>query len=464
MDVSKSSSVTQASSTNSRARTISTRIKLNEYVRGWQVLAAMIVLQMLWVIAIWITGATTNFRKLTILGIYTLVTGMVVLLMPASLTIKFTQLKGRLNPGRNRVFAILLISVILIGFVYAFNQRGWTWDEDNSLTAAKMIAEDGVGAFFGNYGEIPWLGNQHPPLIPLVNGFAMRIFGVELLVIRLVSLTFTVGTLVVTYFLGRELYDSNIGLLSSVLLLSFPLILRLGTAALLDMQVTFFFSLALLLTLLLVRSPSTWLSVALGIVLGLGILSKYTMLLIFPLLLVLFVARGQLRNLKFQLAVAAVVSFVMLSLWLLFAFNLGILGKQVARAAYLQGGAVRWAVDGYEDGVQWVMNSIGTKLTSAIGVYNFPLIFLGGFVALWRRSRSDLMIVLWVVTVSALLIFSLPDHRYFMLTFPALAIMMALWLKSRPDVAGKAVLLILLYGAGSLWWFIDWYRAAELFR
>jgi 4-amino-4-deoxy-L-arabinose transferase-like glycosyltransferase len=43
-----------------------------------------------------------------------------------------------------------------------------------------------------------------------------------------------------------------------------------------DMPVTFFFSLALLLTLGLLRRPTYWLSVVTGIAIGAGLLSKYT--------------------------------------------------------------------------------------------------------------------------------------------------------------------------------------------
>src|SRR6185369_16745804 len=106
------------------------------------------------------------------------------------------------------------------------------------------------------YHRVGWLGKQHPPLFTLVCALTLQLPGPNLFYMRLISVFFLAGTLVVTYLLGRELYNREIGYLAAILLLSFPLIIRLSASAMMDIELTFFFALALLLLIRLSRKPS----------------------------------------------------------------------------------------------------------------------------------------------------------------------------------------------------------------
>ena len=110
-----------------------------------------------------------------------------------------------------------------------------------------------------------------------------------------------------------------------------------------------------------------------------------------------------------------------------------------------------------------MLESLLTRLPSAVGVCNISLLFLGGMHLVRCRNQSDLFVFLWIATVSLLLILTLPDHRYFMPTFPALAILMACGLRCIPKAAEQVVVLALLYCGGALYLFADWHRAAFLF-
>ena len=418
----------------------------------------MIALQVFWLTAIWLTGASTNLNKLLTIGIYTMASGAAVGLMPKTFLTKISRVRGILAQNEKLFVLSLSVVVLLVGVAYATFQRVWFYDEINSFEASKIVAVDGLATFFRDYSEIDWLGKQHPPLVPLTYGLAMRIFGTDLLVIRLVSLVFGIGTFLVTFLLGRELYDQSTGLLAAVLLLSFPLIFRLGTTAMTDMQVTFLFSLALLLTLHLARAPTFRLSIALGVTLGVGLLSKYTMVFIYPLLFSLFLISSRFRRLKVHLGIAALISGTMLAMWLLYASEIGVLAGQRETLDIEPGWFVRnsW-------GLKLTVNSLLTRLPSAFGVYNIPIILLGGYVIIRRRQQSDVFIFLWVAIMSLLLVVTLPDHRYFMPTFPALAILMALWLRYIPEAVDRVVVLALLCCGGALYLFVDWFREAQLF-
>jgi 4-amino-4-deoxy-L-arabinose transferase-like glycosyltransferase len=323
---------------------------------------------------------------------------------------------------------------------------------------AGIVAEQGIEAFLSQYARIPYLGRQHPPLTPIVHGLVMQVLGVTLLSGRLVSLVFFIGAMIVVYFIGRELFGRETGLLGALVLLSFPLVGRLGTAGQMDIHLLFFFTLSLLAILRLQQRPSLSLALLTGLVIGLGLLTKYLMVLIFPVLGVLYLIRPPLRRFPVHLAVICLVAGAMLGAWLLYANSAGILNTQRT----VIGVHTSYVVSN-DNGVRWMLNSLLTKLPSAIGLYNIPLVVIGGWAALRRREERDLFLLAWIVVIGLILTVTLPDHRYFMLTFPALAILIADWLKAKPALLGRVVLLQLLFAGGVLFFMVHWLREAELF-
>jgi hypothetical protein len=113
--------------------------------------------------------------------------------------------------------------------------------------------------------------------------------------------------------------------------------------------------------------------------------------------------------------------------------------------------------------MKYMLEMISTELTSALGLYNIPLLLLGGLCLLRRKSQSDLFLLLWIAPVLAIVTLTLPDPRYFMPAFPALAIAMARGMGRFSRAPQKAVLLALLYCGGALYLFADWHRAEFLF-
>ena len=430
---------------------------LERLMQTRNVLAVMALLQVLWLATVWLTGVTSNWRKIPLLLVYSVVSGVAIGCMPASFVFRIRQIKECLIQNERLLISTLCVVVLIAGVVYANYQRTVP-DELDSFNASRMVAEEGVVPFFANYARIYWLGAQHPPLVPLVYGFAMHLLGVNLFVARLVSLAFAIATVLLTYFLGRELYDRNTGLLVTSLLLSFPFFFRNGAAALTDMPVTFFFALALLLTLRLLQTPTCRLSVATGIFIGAGLLSKYMMALIYPVVLSYFIAIVPFRRLKLPLAFVTLVSVSMLITWLVYAYHIGVLAMHKDTVA-----SYASVVMTTNFGKKLLLETLLVSLPSFLGVYNIPMLFLGAIDLMRRRSQSDLFILLWIGVVFLSLSLTLPDHRYFMPAFPALAVMVARGLRRLPEAAEQVIMLALLYCGGVLYLFVDWHRAAFLF-
>ena len=142
-----------------------------------------------------------------------------------------------------------------------------------------------------------------------------------------------------------------------------------------------------------------------------------------------------------------------LATWLVFTRHHGILATQSKRLAFYAG-----IVTTGSGGIRWMLEAVLVRLSSNLGTYDIPLLFLGGLQLLRRRGQSDLWVLSWISIVFLSLILTLPVPRYFLPTFPALAIAMAQGLRRPldPTVTERVVLLALLFCGGALFLFVDW--------
>ena len=91
------------------------------------------------------------------------------------------------------------------------------------------------------------------------------------------------------------------------------------------------------------------------------------------------------------------------------------------------------------------------------------LLVVGGVALLRDKGRSDLFVLFWIAAVFLPLLLTLPDPRYFMPAFPALALVMARGLESVDEATEQVIALALLHCGGALYLFVDWQRTAFLF-
>ena len=458
-----------------------------QFLMNRALILTMAALQLFWLVMIAVTGASTKYTTILIVGIFSVTATLLILFLPARAIQRINHQKDWLFRSDKRTLLFLCASALLIGVLYASIQTQWT-DEQSGLKAANIIATEGLVSAYTALGRVGWWGQQHPPLFPIIFSLTLKLPGPDLFYMRLVSVFFLAGTLMVTYFLGRELYSREIGFLAAIVLLSFPLVIRLSAAAMMDIPLAFFFSLALLLLLRLSRAPSYWLASGIGIVIGLGLLTKYIMILVFLILFLYFVFFTSFKKITSYLFVVAVVSMSMFAIWLLYANHIGILSRQFDKILNFVGGyhVIRdWGESTQEtpanqqagneeqsvDPRDLMQNGIFrlgletffTRLPSSLGVYHAPLILFGLLYLLKRRNSIDLMLLLWVGGISLALFLTLPDHRYFLPIFPAIAIAIARVLLRFPDYAERALLLSLLLGMSNLYLFANWFRESHLF-
>lgn len=427
------------------------------------ILVLMTLLQLGWLGVIWVTGATAATYKLLPMILVTIVLGTAVILLPDRFFTWLPLDEERIARSETRLLLLLglLIGVVLI--IFAAQQRIWAFDEEGNLRAATAVANEGVEALFENYGRRPWLGKQHPPLVPIMYGLAMNLVGTSQLAGRAVTAFFALGTGWLTYLIGCRLFNRQTALLGALLLFSFPLVFRLGAAAMVETPLTFFFSLTVLLSLRLAERPSLGRLFLVGFTIGAGLLSKYTMVFVLPLVFGIISMQGSFKQAVRYLGAMTLIGVILLAGWLLFANQLDILQRQFATI---------WEYAGLvltnDYGRRVLFETVTNRLPSGLGVYNLPFLALGGLFVISRRRAADWILLFWILSVWLPLSLTLPDHRYFLPSFPAVALLAALGLQQIPKGnnfhgAARGLLLALLLAASTLYLYVDWVRAAELF-
>ena len=168
----------------------------------------------------------------------------------------------------------ILILLLILGlspfFFYKLGQSSLvSWDEAWYASIAKNMVKS------GNFITLVWNGYSffdHP-----VAGFwwmaiSFKILGISNLAARMPSAIFGISTLLVTFFVGRKMFNRWVGFASAVALSSAPWFLYRSRSGNLDIFLTFFFVLSIYLAVKSVENKKFY--IPLGISLGLLFLTK----------------------------------------------------------------------------------------------------------------------------------------------------------------------------------------------
>ncbi len=154
-----------------------------------------------------------------------------------------------------------------------------SWDEAIYACVAKGIIQSGDWFRLTLVGA-PW--TDKPPLAVWVTAFFYKIFGINEFAARLFSALCGIGTVLVTYFLGRKLLGRWVGFLGALVLLSSSHYIHYVRFGMTDGPLTFFLTLALYLFWL--GYEKNRFLIFSGVAIGLAIMTKsFAGLLIFPI-------------------------------------------------------------------------------------------------------------------------------------------------------------------------------------
>ncbi|MDO8638562.1 MAG: glycosyltransferase family 39 protein [Candidatus Daviesbacteria bacterium] len=148
--------------------------------------------------------------------------------------------------------AVLLFFILSPLFFYKLGESSLvSFDEAWYGSIARNIAQS------GDFLNLAWNGNayiDHPPAIFTIMAIFIKLFGDSEFWVRVTSAILGLASIVVMYFLGKELFNKWVGLASAAALPSSFWFLFRARSGNLDVPLTFFFLLTLLLALKAARN------------------------------------------------------------------------------------------------------------------------------------------------------------------------------------------------------------------
>ena len=214
------------------------------------------------------------------------------------------------------------------------------------------------------------------PMIAYLIAASSSLFGDNVFGVRFLAPVFSVLSSIYLYKLGKEMYDERVGAFSSILFQIIPLYSAFGVIFTIDSPFVFFwtFSLYLFWRVIKHNSLNDW--VLLGVVTGLGLLTKYTMAFFYPCIF-LFILRER-RNLlrdpgPYIAIILGLLIFFPVIIWN--ASHDWVTLRHTAGQAHIG--------DGLRLSLRYLFEFIGSQL----GVVT-PLLLLISLIVTWK-SRSD---------------------------------------------------------------------------
>ncbi|MDP6812027.1 MAG: glycosyltransferase family 39 protein, partial [Alphaproteobacteria bacterium] len=320
-------------------------------------------------------------------------------------------LAGSLVLSRVRLPARLRAAVLFAGSFLAAAAL-WPIPEVNVDAAryfvqAKSLELHGVGYFLQQWGrEIPaW---TDLPLVPFIYGLVLGVLGESRIAIQVAATSFFSGTVVLTYLIGRMLWNDRTGTFGAVLLLAMPYLLTQVPLMLVDVPTMFFLTFAVFTTIKAVRHGGGWLLLA-ATAIAIAALSKYTnwlMLSVVPVIFVAHLDRG-----------AATVGR-----------RAGVI---CLGTGLLVGAVVLWGGDVIAGQIGLLLSyqvpALGGWSESLISTFLFQTHPFVAAAALWslylavKRRDLKFAVVAWLLVL--VVAFEAPRIRYILMIFPMLALM-----------------------------------------
>ncbi|MEW6001376.1 MAG: glycosyltransferase family 39 protein [Nitrospirota bacterium] len=241
--------------------------------------------------------------------------------------------------------------------------------------------------------RLDWGYYSKGPMIAYLIYIGTSIFGDTVFGIRIMAVVFSILSSITLYSLGKSLYDEKVGLFSAILIQIIPLFSTFGMIFTIDSPLIFFWILSLYLFHLSTEStnpsidkkggwggfdPSPLYWRLLGLSIGFGLLTKYTMAFFYVFALLYLLISKERR--KFLLMkgpyIAFLVSLIVFSPVIIWNASHGWVAlKHTAGQAHL-----------YE-GFKISLKSIFEFLGSQLGVIT-PLLFVLMIMSLWKLRRE----------------------------------------------------------------------------
>jgi 4-amino-4-deoxy-L-arabinose transferase-like glycosyltransferase len=328
---------------------------------------------------------------------------------------------------------LLVVAVTAVNYWWASTDaRPPDWDAArdlwNSLLYLQTLHTHRLLPFLQQY-------DYYPPLVYWVALPFYKLFGISITSAVLSNAVFITPLLYAVYFLGRRLGGRSVGLLATLLIASYPMMVSQFKQYQLDAPLAAMVALALCLLVYSQGFRRPRLTLAFGVVCGLGMLTKWTFVACIALPALWTLGQAVVADIKARaprrlatVGVAALIAYTICSPWYAANFQQFQIDMQAngKPQAILEGDPQvgTWAGDTY------YLNSLVNEQIFLPGVLFF-LIGLG--VIAWRRPRENGIPELLLLIAGSYIVFTVianKDARYTLPMLPAVAVISAYGLLS----------------------------------
>ena len=362
-------------------------------------------------------------------------------------------LKGGFNKWRIAflVFAVAFAIVLTINLSYNSIQ----WDEVTHLNGGLSLLRGDFHSYF-NFNAF------YPPMYDLFTAGFFGIAGISVLTARLVTVFFSILSLYAVFEFGYRIYSPKIGLFASIFLALMPGFIWLSRLALIETMLIFFFTITALLFLVWLRNGKNKYLILSGLTLGIGILTKYQMVIIGAIMITSMVVLGwwQLRKRFTRFPLLILVTLVVVIPWIIvsyqvyasrmietwiYALNMGNPDRSLYSLGLNSVGINRFP-HFYVEIPNWTHLPIFylIEMTAPysdihpVSLILYILSFGGLVLFAWRRKAPDKYLLIWFVAVYVFFTaISNKQWRYIAPIFPVLALSAACLLTSGLETAHR---------------------------
>ncbi|GMR18417.1 MAG: hypothetical protein BMS9Abin33_0829 [Gammaproteobacteria bacterium] len=292
-------------------------------------------------------------------------------------------------------------------------------DASRYFIQAKHLELYGIGYFFKEWGNDITVWTDLP-LVPLLYGLVFKFFGENRIGIQIFNTLLFSETVVLTYLIGKTLWDETVGIYGGILLLGIPYLLTQVPLMLVDVPTMFFFTLAIFTTIKAVKQGGTVLLISASVTIALAMLSKYSvwlMLSVIPVILLSHIGYGWKVILQ-RAAVIALGTALLIGIVILWKFN--VIAEQLRLLqSYQVPGLKRW----------------GESFTSTFFFQIHPYITLAALFSIYaaiKKKDFKYAIISWLLLLVVVL--EIKRARYLIVVLPMLALMASYGIKEIRNV------------------------------
>ncbi len=333
------------------------------------------------------------------------------------------------SPAPDRCPAIFLFILSFAAAALFWREPEMIVDTSRYFTQAKHLELYGTCYFLGEWGKTIDIWSDLP-LMSFIYGIVFRYLGEARIYVQLVTTLLFSFTVVLTYMIGKVLWDKETGFFGGMFLLGFPFIFTQVPLMLVDIPTMFFFTFAVFAFITALDRGGIWVPIA-AAALFLVIFSKYSAWLMLSLLMIIVAVRlfqdgrspGEVTVRRYGLRIIIPILSAALAAGVVMHLKHDVFFSQIGLLlSYQKPGLRRW----------------GESFISTFLFQTHPFISAAAAFSVYsafKKKDPKYLIVSWCMLLIVLL--QIKRIRYAMIVFPTFALMAAYGITAIRDIGLK---------------------------